>query len=79
MKLVRQMSVHSKLKQYIEKALVILKAFSIKYAPEENEVSIGISPELAAPVDTVDTGNFQNDLTELLLSLGTIAKKASVA
>lgn len=69
------MSVHSKLKQYIDKALVIFKAFSIKYASEKNEVSIGIDLEIAASVATVDTGNSQNDLTELLLSLGTIAQK----
>lgn len=75
LKLIRQMSVQSKVKQCVDKALAVLKAFSIKYAPEGNEVSIGIDPEIVASIGTADTGNFQNDLTELLLSLGAIAQK----
>ncbi|WP_110954642.1 AAA family ATPase [Anaerosinus massiliensis] len=74
LKLIRQMSIKSKMKQYIDKALSVLKAFSIKYSPE-GEVSVGVDPEIIAAIGVADTGNFQNDLTELFVALGTIAQK----
>jgi len=74
LKLIRQMSIKSKMKQYVDKALSVLKAFSIKYSPE-GDVSVGIDPEIITAIGVSDTGNFQNDLTELLVALGTIAQK----
>lgn len=74
LKLIRQMSAKAKAKQYVNKALSIWKAFSIRYS-EESGFSMGIDADVASAVGVSDTGNFQNDLTELLVSLGSIAQK----
>jgi hypothetical protein len=74
-KLIKQMSVKAKAKNYIQKAMSVLKAFKITYSPE-GEISIGINDEVDAAVGVSDTGNFSNDLTELLVSMGTLAKNS---
>ena len=73
LKLIRQMSAKAKAKQYVDKALSVLKAFSVRYS-QENGFSIGVDAEVTSAVGVSDTGNFQNDLTELLVSLGNIAQ-----
>ena len=74
LKLIKQLSVKAKLQQYVDKALAVLKGFAIKYSPE-GEISISIDSDIVSASGFADTGNFQNDLTELLLALGYIAKK----
>lgn len=73
-KLITQMSTAEKAKGYLDKALSILKAFQITYSPDGN-VSIGLKNEVVAAVGISDTGNFQNDLTELFVSMGILAQK----
>ncbi|BBB90710.1 MAG TPA: ATP-binding protein [Methylomusa anaerophila] len=73
-KLIRQLSTKKQAKFYLDKALSILKAFQITYSPE-GEVSLGLKDNIDAAVGVSDTGNFQNDLTELFVSLGTLAQK----
>ena len=73
-KLIQQMSVKAKLKKYLFKSLSILKAFSLKYS-QDGEVSLSMDSEIDSAVGISDTGNFENDLTELFVSLGTLAQK----
>ena len=73
LKLIRQMSAKEKAKQYVDKALSVLKAFSIRYS-QESGFSIGVDADVISAVGIADTGNFQNDLTELLIALGSIAQ-----
>lgn len=74
-KLIKQMSVKAKAKNYFQKAMSVLKAFKITYSPE-GEISIGINEEVDAAVGVSDTGNFPNDLTELVVAMGTLAKNS---
>lgn len=74
-KLIKQMSVKEKAKGYVQKTMSILKAFKITYSPE-GEVSIGLNEDVVAAVGISDTGNFANDLTELFVSMGTLAKNS---
>lgn len=74
-KLMRQLSVKEKAKDYINKALSVLKAFQITYT-KDGDIDIGLDPQVLTAVGTADTGNFQNDLIELFLSLGTLAQKS---
>ena len=74
-KLIRQMSVKERAKNYVQKAMSVLKAFNITYSPE-GELSIGLNDDVAAAVGVSDTGNFANDLTELFVSMGTLAKSS---
>lgn len=74
LKLIKQLSTKAKLQQYVDKALAVLKGFAIKYSPD-GEISISIDSDIVSASGIADTGNFQNDLTELLLALGYIAKK----
>jgi len=74
-KLIKQMSVKEKTKNYVHKALSVLKAFKITYSPE-GEVSVVLNEDVDAAVGVSDTGNFANDLTELVVSMGTLAKNS---
>lgn len=74
-KLINQMS--SKAKVYLEKTFSVLKAFHITYSPE-GEVSVGLK-DVDAATGVSDTGNFQNDLTELFVSMGILAQKNKLA
>lgn len=74
-KLIKQMSVKEKAKSYVQKAMSVLKAFKITYSPE-GEISFGLNEDVAAAVGVSDTGNFANDLTELFVSMGTLAKNS---
>jgi len=73
-KLVMQLSATEQTKQTFKKVLSILKAFQITYFPDGN-ISINIKDDIEAAVGVSDTGNFQNDLTELIVSMGTLAQK----
>lgn len=73
-KLIKQMSTKEQAKYYLDKAFSILKAFQITYSPD-GEVSFGLKENIEAAVGVSDTGNFQNDLTELFISMGSLAQK----
>ena len=73
-KLIQQMSVKAKLKKHLSRSLSVLKAFSLKYS-QDGEVSLSMDSEIDSAVGISDTGNFENDLTELFVSLGTLAQK----
>lgn len=70
-KLLQQLSLENKLQNVWQRALSILKAFSVRYSPDG--VSIEMNP--AAGRGVSDTGDFANDLTELLLALGKVAQQ----
>lgn len=69
-KLINKLSVKENVSNHLKKALSVLKAFAVKYAC--GEVSVEISVEPAKGI--ADTGVLSNDLMELLLALGNIAK-----
>lgn len=70
-KIMAQMSLARHLESYMVRALGILKAFSLKYSNE------GFSAEIAVdPVQGIaNTGNIANDISELFLALGAVAKR----
>ena len=76
-KLMRKISAKENIRQHAEKALSVLKAFQITYG-QDGDVSLGIDPDILKAEGIADTGDFQNDLTELLLSLGALAEKANI-
>lgn len=69
-KLINKLSVKQNVSNHLKKALSILKAFAVKYAC--GEVSVEISVEPAKGI--ADTGVLSNDLMELVLALGNVAK-----
>lgn len=69
-KLINKLSVKENISNHLKKALSVLKAFAVKYAC--GEVSVEISVEPAKGI--ADTGVLSNDLMEVLLALGNIAK-----
>lgn len=74
-KILRKMSVREKAKQYIDFAKNVALSFQFFYN-KEGETSIGINPEmLQTASDIADTGDLQNDLTELLVHLGKFGQK----
>ena len=74
-KILRKMSVREKAKQYIDFAKNVALSFQFFYN-KEGETSIGINPEmLQTAVGIADTGDLQNDLTELLVHLGKVGQK----
>ena len=73
-KLLRKMSVKEKAKQYVDAAKSVVAAFQIYYSPD-GEVSIGIDSDSLKGAGVADTGNKQNDLTELLVHLGKVGRE----
>lgn len=69
-KLLVELSYLDKVKESAFRVLGTLKAFSISYL----DVDFGI--DIDALKGKADTGHFQNDLTELFLQIGQVAKKA---
>ena len=69
-KLIKRMSVKEKLADYGKQAMSIFKAFSIKYDLPDNG-SIEVKPATGIS----DTGDLQNDMTELFIALGKMAEK----
>lgn len=74
-KLIRQMSVKAKAENIWQKAMSVLKAFQITYSPE-GDVSVSLKDDVVAAIGVSDTGNFANDLTELFVSMGNLAKNS---
>lgn len=70
-KLLVELSYLDKVKESAFKVLGTLKAFSVSYL----DIDFGI--DIDALKGKADTGHFQNDLTELFLQIGSIAKKAN--
>lgn len=77
-KLIKQLSIKEQAKSYVQKAWAVLKAFKITYSPE-GEVGVGFDGDIVAAAGVSDTGNFQNDLTELFLAMGNLAQKSERA
>ena len=73
-KILRKMSIVEKAKQYVDTAFSVATAFQLFYN-KEGETSIGINPDMVKGVGVADTGNLQNDLTELLVHLGKVGQK----
>ncbi len=76
-KVLRKMSIVEKAKQYIDTAFSVAAAFQVFYN-KEGEASVGVNPEMVKGVGVADTGNLQNDLTELLVHLGRVGQKISM-
>jgi hypothetical protein len=77
-KLITQMSTAEKAKGYLDRARSILKAFQVTYS-SDGDINISLKDDVDVAVGVSDTGNFQNDLTELLVSMGTLAQKSEKA
>ena len=75
-KLLTQMSVKAEIKQFVQKATSILKAFQIKYTQGDVEYSVSLK-DIPPAYGTADTGQFENDLKEILVSLGLVAKRTN--
>lgn len=74
-KLMRQLSAKVKVEQYVQKALGVLGAFTKTY-DQEGKIGVGFDNSLSElAVGVSDTGVFANDLTELFLALGGLAKE----
>ncbi len=73
-KLMQQTSTKEQAKSFLHKTFAVLKAFQITYSPE-GEIGFGLKDEIEAAVGVSDTGNFQNDLTELFVALGALARQ----
>ena len=70
-KLMKQLSVKEQLESYVKRALGILKSFSIKYSQGDFATEIAVDPIQGL----ANTGNISNDMTELFLALGEVAKQ----
>ena len=70
-KLINKLSLRENVQNHVKKALSILKAFSVKYSDGTGSLEINVEPAQGIS----DTGDLSNDMTELLLSLGTVAQK----
>ena len=68
-KLLNRVSTKNWIEKFGGKSLGILKAFSIRYSMDEQALEIGYDPVKGI----ADTGNFQNDITELFLLVGNAA------
>ena len=75
-KLMNKLSAIETVKNYGRKALGILKAFNATWSPDSREISVGFTGNIEAALGTADTGNFQNDLTELFIALGMLGKNS---
>lgn len=69
-KLMTQMSRAKQLESYMVRALGILKAFSLKYSNDGFTTEISVDPVQGI----ANTGNASNDISELFLALGSVAK-----
>lgn len=68
------MSVKEKAKQYVDLAKSVALSFQFFYN-KEGETSVGVNPAMLKAAGIADTGDLQNDLTELLLHLGKVGQK----
>ena len=73
-KILRKMSVVEKARQYIDTAKSVALAFQLFYN-KEGETSIGVNPDMLKAAGIADTGDKQNDLTELFIHLGRVGQK----
>ena len=69
-KLMVQLSRTKQLEAYMIRALGILKAFSLKYSNDGFTTEISVDPVQGI----ANTGNISNDISELFLALGSVAK-----
>ncbi|MDO4178518.1 MAG: AAA family ATPase [Phascolarctobacterium sp.] len=74
LKLLAKMSFTEAAKLYIEKAKSVAAAFQVCYN-QDGEASIGINKDALKMRGIADTGNLQNDLTELFVHLGQVGEK----
>lgn len=78
-KLIRQISAKESVKEMALKALSVLKAFSLTYSSGGAEVIMSLDMDVVPAIGVSDTRNFQNDLTELFVSMGILASKSEYA
>lgn len=78
-KIIRQISSKAAVKDIASKALSVLKAFNVTYSSGGTDITLSINDEIDPAVGISDTGNFQNDLTELFVSMGNLAAKSERA
>lgn len=71
-KLLHQLSTKAVIKDYVDRALRLLKAFTIKYSIDDTDFELTLDP-LAG---NTDSGNLTNDVMELFLALGLATQKA---
>lgn len=57
-------------KDKINHALAVLKAFRIRWNPKDESFEAGLSGDIDPAIGVSDTGNFANDLLELMVATG---------
>lgn len=72
-KIVNKMSRLETSKELLSKVIGTLKAFTLTWNPNETTYTIGLNTDVLK--GTSDTGDFKNDLTELIISVGEFAQK----
>ncbi len=60
----------ARVKDKINHAIAVLKAFRICWNPEDESFEAGLSGDIDPAIGVSDTGNFANDLLELMVSTG---------
>lgn len=72
-KLLRKMSVIERARHCVDTAKDVLLSFQVHYN-KDGEISLGVNTDALKGAGIADTGNLQNDLTELLVHLGRVGK-----
>lgn len=73
-KMMHKLSGVERAKAFLKKAVGVVKAFRVQYAPEANEFSFGL--DVDALDGSANTGVFNEDLVQLFIALGELAKEA---
>ena len=80
-KIMLHLSSEARRKEKIQQAKGLLQAFHCKWNPSEQEFDFSLDSEALDGIGRgiADTGNFSNDLLELLLAVGSAARDESVS
>ncbi|OQB13744.1 MAG: cell division control protein 6 [Firmicutes bacterium ADurb.Bin193] len=71
-KIINRMSILSVTKDLLNKAFGVLRQFTITYNPNDMTIALGLNGDNVQGI--ADTGDFSNDLTDLFIAVGNLAK-----
>lgn len=74
---IKQMSKIAIAKEMLDKAKAILFSFRATYGIEDNDITFGIDRDTLESFEYLSTGDLSNDLLELFVALGELAKKCN--
>lgn len=80
-KMLLSMSGKARCKDLAQRAKGLLRAFQCKWNPSEQQFSFGMDGEIGdyTGLGIADTGNFPNDLLELLMAVGKVSRDANTS